>query len=349
MCRNHPLPTLAALALACVGLSSPARAQFAFGADVSWLPQSEALGVKYYDRAGKAGDAMVIMRDLGINAIRLRTWVHPNMNDAFSGHCSKAETIAMAVRAKKLGMRVMVDFHYHDTWTSVGTQETPATWVGKSYPAIKDSLAAYVTDFCKGMKAAGVDPEWFQNGNETNSGILVKPNPVGSMRYNPAQMAGLLNAGYDAIKTVFPKTKVVIHTAQPQKNEGAAMMDSLLKYGGKMDVVGFSSYANSGNVDALVAAVKNWHTKYGKEVMMVEIGSDKDGPNNKILIEKWNAGIEDMNKPCEGGTFYWEPEAYGRPGNWADAIFDATGKPEVAWDCLQGAAQEGLHDHRGDP
>jgi arabinogalactan endo-1,4-beta-galactosidase len=319
----------AAMSLIFAGASA-ANADYAFGADVSWLPRSEALGVKFYDATGKAGDCLAIMKDMGINSIRLRTWVHPNMNDNFSGHCSTAETIAMAVRCKALGLRVMIDFHYNDTWTSVGSQGTPANWQGKSYAVIKDSLSNYVTDFCTKMKAAGVTPEWFQNGNEINSGILVTPTNVGGVSAHPDQMTGLLNAGYDAIKAVFPTAKVLIHTAQPQNTAGDAMLTAFLAHGGKMDAIGFSSYAGSGNVDALATDVKKWHDKYNLETYIVEIGNSSTA-SNQIMIQKWNDSTSTMNKPCEGGTFYWEPEAYGAPGNWSDAIFDATGKPMSCW------------------
>jgi arabinogalactan endo-1,4-beta-galactosidase len=311
-----------------LGAASNSMAQFALGADVSWLQQSEAMGQKFYDKNGVAGDGLKIMRDLGINAIRLRTWVNPN-NTAFSGHCSQRETIEMSMRCKKLGMRVMVDFHYADTWVSVGTQSTPKAWQGLAYPEHKAALAAYTTAFCKAMKDSGVTPAWFQIGNEINSGL--NP-PNGSRSSNPVQMTGLLNAGYDAVKAVFPTSKVLIHVAQPQKTEGDAMLSTYKSNGGKMDAIGWSSYANDGNVDAIVKSVQTWKDKYKLETIMVEIGSDKAPANNKTLIEKWNAGIESMNNACEGGTFYWEPQAYGPPGNWADAIFDNSGKPTEAFD-----------------
>ena len=88
---------------------------FAKGADISWLPQMEATGYKFYDDNGKEEDCLKILKDHGINSIRLRTFVNPS-DDKASGHCSKDETVAMAVRAKKMGMKVMIDFHYSDSW-----------------------------------------------------------------------------------------------------------------------------------------------------------------------------------------------------------------------------------------
>src|SRR3954470_16673345 len=75
---------------------------FVKGADISWLPQMEATGYKFYNDKGIEQDCFQILKDHGINTIRLRTWVNPS-NDKTSGHCSKDETVAMAVRAKKWG------------------------------------------------------------------------------------------------------------------------------------------------------------------------------------------------------------------------------------------------------
>src|SRR3954467_15463340 len=75
---------------------------FVKGADISWLPQMEATGYKFYNDKGVEQDCFQILKDHGINTIRLRTWVNPS-DDRASGHCSTAETVDMALRAKKWG------------------------------------------------------------------------------------------------------------------------------------------------------------------------------------------------------------------------------------------------------
>lgn len=71
---------------------------FAKGADVSWLPQMEATGYKFYDENGNQKDCLQILKDKGMDAIRLRVFVNPN-DDKASGHCSKEETVVMALKA----------------------------------------------------------------------------------------------------------------------------------------------------------------------------------------------------------------------------------------------------------
>src|SRR3954447_2336178 len=106
---------------------------FVKGADVGWLPQMEATGYKFYNDSGVQEDCFQILKDKGINTIRLRTWVNPSDNPQ-SGHCSKAETVAMAVRAQKWGMRVMIDFHYSDSWADPSKQKKPAAWENHLFP-----------------------------------------------------------------------------------------------------------------------------------------------------------------------------------------------------------------------
>src|SRR4051812_17920845 len=144
---------------------------FAKGADISWLPQMEATGFKFFNDQGVEQDCFQILKDHGINTIRLRTWVNPN-NDKASGHCSKDETVAMAVRAQKWGMRVMIDFHYSDSWADPGKQKKPTAWEGHDFTTLQKDLYDYTYDVMSALKTAGVTPEWVQVGNETASGMV---------------------------------------------------------------------------------------------------------------------------------------------------------------------------------
>ena len=295
---------------------------FASGADVSWLPQMEAAGVKYEDANGVQGDLLTIMHGMGFNAIRLRTWVNPS-NDACNGHCSQAETIAMAVRVKNAGMRVMIDFHYGDTWNSEGSQNPPAAWVGLSYAATETALYNYTYNFCIALQQAGVTPEWISTGNEENSGIC---HPVGSIS-NPAQMTGLIMQGYNAVKAVFPNCNVVIHVAGPQNASAQTMLDDYQANGGKWDVTGFSSYASGSDIPGVQANAASWVTRYGKPIMQVEVGGPVTDP----------AGTQSTCQTCinslkslgtDGrGAFYWEPETNicGYTSNaWSSTTMEAT-------------------------
>ncbi len=177
--------------------------EFAKGADVSWLPQMEASGFKFYNEKGTEEDCLKILKDHGINTIRLRTFVNPS-NDKRSGHCSKDETVAMAVRAQKMGMRIMIDFHYSDSWADPGKQKKPAAWEGHSFPQLLNDVYSYTADVMTSLKNNGVKPEWVQVGNETPGGMIYPEGKTSNWK----QLAQLINKGYDAVKAVSPGQKL---------------------------------------------------------------------------------------------------------------------------------------------
>jgi arabinogalactan endo-1,4-beta-galactosidase len=295
---------LGLLLLGALSIAPHAHAlDYASGADVSWLPEMEANGVKFEDANGVQGDLLTIMKGMGFNAIRLRTWVNPS-NDACNGNCSQAETIALAVRVKNAGMRVMIDFHYGDTWNSEGSQNPPAAWASLSYAAMQTALYNYTYNFCVALQQAGVTPEWISLGNEINSGIC---HPVGSIS-NPAQMTGLIMQGYNAVKTVFPSCNIVIHVAGPQNSSATAMLDAYQANGGKWDITGFSSYASGSDVPGVQANAASWVARYGKPIMQVEIGGPETDPGG--TESTCATAIADMKSLGTNGrgTFFWEPE-----------------------------------------
>lgn len=178
---------------------------FARGADVSWLTQMEAEGLKFYtpDENRQEMECMELLRDYcGVNSIRLRVWVNPkdgwnNMNDV----------IVKAKRAERLGLRTMIDFHFSDTWADPGHQEMPEAWKELSFDDLKIALGEHVKSVLTALKAVGVTPEWVQVGNETTPGMML---PVGSVD-NPEQLTALNNVGYDAVKAICPDAKVIVH------------------------------------------------------------------------------------------------------------------------------------------
>lgn len=298
---------------------------FAKGADISWLPQMEANGYTFKNSAGTTQDCITILKNLGINSVRLRTWVNPS-SDPTSGHCSDAETADLAKRCKAAGLRVMIDLHFGDTWNSVGVQNPPAAWASMTYSQMLTAMHNYVFHTMNVIKTRNVTPEWVQIGNEINSGIC---HPIGSVS-KPAQMTGLLMAAYTEVKAVFPSAKVIIHVAQPQGTTAQPLLDAYLANGGQWDITGCSSYASLANQPAVQGAVQNLRTRFNKPVMMVEVG----GPVTKAAqtastITLWLNGINDMSG-SSGGVFYWEPEGYSPFVSYTMGAWDSATKMPTA-------------------
>lgn len=175
------------------------EAGFARGADVSWLTQMESEGRKFYTPGSdrEEMECMQLLRDhCGVNSIRLRVWVNPK-----DGWNNVDDVVLKARRAENLGLRTMIDFHFSDTWADPGHQEMPEAWKELSFDNLKIAVANHVNETLTALKNAGVTPEWVQVGNETTPGMIL---PVGSVD-NPIQLTQLNNAGYDAVKAVFPE------------------------------------------------------------------------------------------------------------------------------------------------
>ena len=67
---------------------------YAKGADISWITQMEEDGVKFYDAEGDETDCFELMKELGVNAIRLRVWVDPE-----EGWCGREDVLEKAAGA----------------------------------------------------------------------------------------------------------------------------------------------------------------------------------------------------------------------------------------------------------
>ncbi len=111
------------------------------GADISWLTEMESSGRKFYNSSGTEQDCIQILKNLGMNAVRLRVWVNPA-----GGWNGAADVVAKAVRAKNLGMKIMIDFHYSDSWADPGQQTKPSAWASQDFATLKNSVYNHTYD-----------------------------------------------------------------------------------------------------------------------------------------------------------------------------------------------------------
>jgi len=180
---------------------------FAKGADVGWLSQMEAAGINFRGTDGTPQDCLQVLQHCGMNSIRLRVWVNPK-----DGWCGRDDVVKMAVRAKNLGYRIMIDFHYSDYWADPGKQNKPKAWAGHGIAELKADVAQHTRTVLTALKEAGVSPEWVQVGNEMDNGLLWEEGRAESHMKNFAE---LVTSGYSAVKAVFPAAKVIVHNRIP--------------------------------------------------------------------------------------------------------------------------------------
>ena len=301
---------------------------FAKGADISWVTQMENAGRKFYNNNGSEQDLVVVLKSLGMNAIRLRIWVNPT-----NSWNNKSDVIAKAIRAKNAGMKIMIDFHYSDTWADPGHQTKPAAWNNQDFITLKESLSNHTYDVLNSLKLSGITPDWVQIGNETNDGMLW---PDGRASNNMSNFAALINEGYNTTKSVFPTTKVIVHLSNGYDNNLYKwIFDGLKLNGASWDVIGLSLYPSTSNWNILntqcLANMNDLIARYNTEVMVVEVGMSWDEATScKLFLEDLIIKTKSISNKKGLGVLYWKPQAYNNWQGYTLGAFDNFGKPTIA-------------------
>ena len=301
---------------------------FAKGADISWVTQMEAAGKKFYDSTGTQLDCFQLMKNLGFNSIRLRAWVNPS-----DGSCNTGDMVAKAMRAKALGLKIMVDFHYSDIWADPGHQTIPAAWTGMSISSLDSAVFSYTQTVLKTLKQNSVTPTWVQVGNETDDGMLWE---TGRASTNMANFASLVASGYNAVKSVDSTIQVIVHISNGSENTHFRwIFDGLKANNAKWDIIGMSLYPPTNSwatYDAqCLANINDMISRYARPVMICEVGMDVNSPSicysfltdilSKVKSVSNNNGL---------GVFYWEPECNSNWNSYSLGAFDNTDKPTIA-------------------
>ena len=334
---------------------------FIMGADVSMLDQLEKSGATFSDEKGKAGDCLAILKSGGVNWIRLRIWNDPvNREDVVDGgrviskagdpvgggNDDLAAYIRIAKRAKKLGLKVLADFHYSDFWADPSKQTMPYAWKGLSIEELKKAIYDYTSSCMKSMRAAGAAPYMVQVGNEIDGGFLW---PLGKVWQSSADevvggedgFAALLEEAIRAVRDGDParanpakRIKVMIHASNGGDNAlFRKVFDPLVQRNLDFDVIGLSFYPYwHGKISDLAANMAVLESRYGKELIVAETayawtlepgddlpnsfgpGTDKLG-GYKASVQGQATALGDVIAAVAGtpgakgiGVFYWEPD-----------------------------------------
>ncbi|MEO6253154.1 MAG: glycosyl hydrolase 53 family protein [Ferruginibacter sp.] len=301
---------------------------FAKGADLSWLTQMENAAVKFYNSSGTETECMQLLKTMGMNSIRLRVWVNPA-----AGWCNTADVVTKANRAKNLGLKILIDFHYSDTWADPGNQTKPAGWAAQDVATLQTSVYNHTLAVMTALKINAITPDWVQVGNETNDGMLW---PEGKASVNMANYAKFFIAGYNAVKAASPASKVMVHISNGYDNALFRWnLDGLKANGAVWDVIGMSLYPSTANWSTLnsqcLANMNDMVTRYGSEIMICEVGMSWDQPAAcNAFIADLITKVKSLGNRKGLGVLYWEPQAYNNWQGYTLGAFDNSGKPTMA-------------------
>ena len=240
---------------------------FYLGADLSFTNEMEDCGAVFRDH-GQPIDPFFLMSRKGGNLVRVRIW-----NDAkwtrYSGYDDVLKTIS---RAHKVGMQVLLDFHYSDDWADGGKQIVPEAWSGLNDEAQAEALYAYTQDIILRLSKAGERSELVQVGNEIN------PELMGGKEGNPINWkrnALLINAGIKAVRDAGRasgyKPLIMLHIAQPENV--IAWFEAAQTAGVRdFDMIGISYYRkwSKYTLAQLGEVIAKTRQTFGHDVMVVE-------------------------------------------------------------------------------
>lgn len=309
---------------------------FAKGADISWIAGMEAQGYKWKDKNGTQRDILNILKnDYQINSVRIRVFVNPS-SDYGNGYMNMDRAAALALRAKNAGMSVMLTLHYSDSWADPGKQTKPAAWKNYTFQQLMDAVWNHTVAVMNAMKSKGVTPDWVQIGNETNNGMLWED---GKASVSMKNYAWLVNTGNNAVKSISSGTMTIVHLANGYDNSLFVWnIGGLISNGATFDMIGMSLYPTASDwstkVTQTISNANNMISRYGKPIMITEIGMDYNQPAAaKSFIADIKTKVRNISGAKGAGVFYWEPAATpGYNGGYNKGAWQADMKPTIALD-----------------
>ncbi len=329
------------------------------GADLSYVNEVQDCGATYRVN-GETHDPFELFSQKQANIVRLRLWHTPS----WTKYSTLPDVKKSIARAKKEGMKVLLDFHYSDNWADPAHQIIPSAWKNiRDTRVLGDSLYSYTKMVLETLHAENLSPEFVQIGNEINSEILMlqpaAENPATDWQRN----AALLNRGLDAVEDFNANNamniQTMLHVAQPE-NALAWFANASKNELQNFDWIGLSYYPNwsTHNLKQLGEVISSLKSTYNKEVMVVEVGypysfRNVDTANNVLGENSGLAGypvtplgqlsfmIDLTSSVVEAGgrgVVYWEAAwvssscktQWGTGSHWENAaFFDATQNNEA--------------------
>ncbi|MCC8066192.1 MAG: glycosyl hydrolase 53 family protein [Clostridiales bacterium] len=289
------------------------------GMDLSTLQAVEKNGGTFYDRSSDgenalrcaaAGDAMEILQRYGMNLVRLRLWNDPfdaEGNSYGAGGGDIETTLALAKRAKNLGIGWLLDFHYSDFWADPGKQRVPKAWRGMNAGELTQAIYDFTMQVLKRCREEDILPQIVAVGNELSNGLLwplgqlTKETPAPSL---PVEMspcsdsadtedapdaapdqayrnvASFVNAGIRAVRDFENRINAAqkIHSMLHLDNGGNNQLyrtwfDRYFANGGEdFEYIGLSYYPFwHGSLDMLRDNMNDIALRYGKKLVVAEV------------------------------------------------------------------------------
>jgi len=314
-----------------------AEETFDFGADISSLTLETNQGKVFYNSTGQRKTLMPILKEKGINSIRLRVLVNPSDNNFNNTY---AKTLATSARGQQ--MNIMLDLHYCDWW---GDNVAPTAWSSYTLDKLTSSVKSHTTTAVRSINLTQ-RLKWVQIGNEVDNGMLWNEGR------NTASFVQFINAAHEAVKAINPDVQTIIHVSECLNIEWLTnYFDTLQANGAQWDAIGLSVHIQGTTrtpeklIEQVVENVKVLKERYGKPVLIVETGYYND---RQLEANQWLCSfLTQLIDAGAAGLYYWEPEL--TEDHHLGAWNPRTRKPSIALDAFLGlrhteGTDDAIHD-----
>ena len=297
--------------------------QYMIGADLSFAKEAEDKKFVFKEQ-NKPKKVLQIFKDHGYNWVRLRLFHNPDIGEYLLPN-DLDYTIQLAKEAKKKGFKLLLDYHYSDTWADPAKQYAPKVWQDKTQKEVEQLVFDYTKESMIAFREANVYPDMVQIGNEISNGMIW---PYGKLPENWDNFAALINAGINGVyasigKSILPK--IMIHIDKGGDKEFTKyFFDKLHTYNIKYDVIGQSYYPWwHGSLLNLRECLNFTALEYKKDIVLVETAYNyspaeyinKPAPfpespeGQKEFLEAVHNIILNIPNNKGKGIFWWEPAA----------------------------------------
>lgn len=249
---------------------------FISAVDISSYPEIASANHTFYDLDGTSSDFLNILKENGVNTIRLRLWITPS-ND----HSGFEEVKKFSKTLKDLGLKTWLTLHYSNTWADPAHQEIPSQWQGLHFDELTDSVYSYTKSVLQEM-----EPNFIQIGNEINAGFL---HPDGHISEEYEHFITLMRSGISAVRETSPNCKIILHYAGLENADWFYKQVSALDY----DIIGLSYYPkwHGKSLGALKNTMERLGESYQKKIVIAETAYPftldwNDFTNNIVGLEE---------------------------------------------------------------
>ena len=323
--------------------------QFINGVDISMLKQVEENGGLFYEN-GSQIDPIQVFKDKGINTARIKIWHTPSLN-----YNNLESVLEIADRVNSIGLDLLLDFHYSDTWADPSHQTKPSAWVDLTFEILCDSIEQYSRHVITKLKNQNTLPKYVQIGNETDCGLLWPDGYVCNESNNDSQwdkLGALFMHAIEGVNSALD-TEDTIEIISHVSSGGNWFFNNLIEQGVDINILSISYYPMwHGTLTDLNQNIDELGNEFQKPVLIVETAYPftlqwNDNTNNILGLE--TQLLEDYEASEEGqfsflhdlitlvgendhglGICYWAPDwistnQFGSP--WENqALFDFDGE-----------------------